>query len=565
MSFPSPITALKLRVSVGSETYEQPIPSASMNGNSFPITASEILTAFNTHPPGTSFTPSIVTTHIQGSFPTGDIITYNGTNFISRKITPTFSLASIINKFTTDSPFSLPVNTNSTGVLSYESSNILVATVNSSGLVTLKGVEGITTITVSLAASSDESYAAGSASTTLNVTLPPIWRQLGADIDGIQFEEESGSSVSLSSNGRTLAIGAPSHYYGSSQGRTRIFDLNTNVTPNQWIQRGLDIIGTQQYQLSGSSVSISSDGNSVAIGAPIRETGLSGSMRVYYWNTAVTPNAWTLRGQAIVITGGFGNEAGHSVSLSSDGTIVAIGAPKQDDIVYGVDCGKTYVYEWKPSLSNWVKRGTDITGLATSELTGWVVTLSSDGNTIATGGKFLGQARVYDWNTTLSDWEQRGSNIDTVMGQDFRNQLTSISLSSNGNTIAVGKGLHNNDTGKVTVYDWNTTSSNWEQRGSINRVSPDGKHGYTVCLSPDGNSIATGAIQRGDVRVFDWNTQISPNAWTQRGLVMTGETVNDISGVAISLSSDGNTVAIGAPKNAGSGNRKGHTRVYKFY
>ena len=34
MSFPSPITALKLQVSTGTDTYEQPISSASLGNNS---------------------------------------------------------------------------------------------------------------------------------------------------------------------------------------------------------------------------------------------------------------------------------------------------------------------------------------------------------------------------------------------------------------------------------------------------------------------------------------------------------------------------------------------------
>jgi hypothetical protein len=406
---------------------------------------------------------------------------------------------------------------------------------------------------------------AGTASATLNVTTPPRWRQLGADIDGITFEEQSGSSVSLSSNGRILAIGAPSNGYNFSEGRARIFDLNTNVTPNQWIQRGLDIVGTAYGVLSGSSVSISSDGNSVAIGAPITGTGYNGSVRVYYWNTAVTPNVWTLRGQAMVITGGNGNDAGHSVSLSSDGNIVAFGSPDQDDSVYGGDCGKTYVYEWNSALSNWEQRGTDISGLGTSENSGWSVSLSSDGNTLAIGAKFLGQARVYDWDTTSSDWEQRGSNVG-VAAVTGLGQLTSVSLSSsNGNTLAIGNGIQR----KVRVYDWNTDSYNWEQRGTINAPDGDGIFGSSVYLSSDGNSIAIGAPEsdgyKGRVRVYDWNTTISPNAWTQRGLVITGEANNDQSGRAINLSSDGNTLAIGATQNTGAGLRKGHTRVYNYY
>ena len=181
MSFPPPITALKLRVSTGTDTYEQPISSASMNGNSFQLMPNTVVfNAFNNNPAGTIFTPSVVASY--GSDQSGNGLSVVSTpsvlpNFIARKITPTLSLANLPNKLPTDSPFSLSVTTNSADGLSYLSSNTLVAEVNSSGLVTLKGVEGTTTITVSLAASLDGLYAAASVSKQLVVALPsPITR-----------------------------------------------------------------------------------------------------------------------------------------------------------------------------------------------------------------------------------------------------------------------------------------------------------------------------------------------------------------------------------------------------
>ena len=48
MSFPPPITGLKLRVSTGSDTYEQPIPSASLGNNSMQIMPNTaVFNAFN--------------------------------------------------------------------------------------------------------------------------------------------------------------------------------------------------------------------------------------------------------------------------------------------------------------------------------------------------------------------------------------------------------------------------------------------------------------------------------------------------------------------------------------
>jgi surface protein len=172
MSFPPPITAMKLRVSTGTspnvQTFEQTIPASELSGttaNSVLINDS-LLSAFSSQSVGTSFSSSIVTTY---GFPSGNILSSNSTsNFIPRVL----SLANISNKLTTDSPFSLSglISTVSTGNLSYSSSNQSVSTVSPTGLVTIVG-EGTTTITVNQFA--DATYGAASASKTFAVATPP--------------------------------------------------------------------------------------------------------------------------------------------------------------------------------------------------------------------------------------------------------------------------------------------------------------------------------------------------------------------------------------------------------
>ena len=62
------------------------------------------------------------------------------------------------------------------------------------------------------------------------------------------------------------------------------------------------------------------------------------------------------------------------------------------------------------------------------------------------------------------------------------------------------------------------------------------------------------------MRVYKWDG----SSWNQFGLDIDGEAAGDESGQSVSLSSDGNTVAIGAPFNsAGNGSNAGHVRVYK--
>ena len=49
---------------------------------------------------------------------------------------------------------------------------------------------------------------------------------------------------------------------------------------------------------------------------------------------------------------------------------------------------------------------------------------------------------------------------------------------------------------------------------------------------------------------------------TQLGSDIDGEAAGDVSGMSVSMSSDGSRLAIGAEYNAGNGTDAGHVRVY---
>jgi len=71
-----------------------------------------------------------------------------------------------------------------------------------------------------------------------------------------------GWSVCLSADGTVLAVGNPSSSGYSRPGFTRVFEWNGTV----WTQRGGDIMGEANGDESGRSVSLSADGSTVAIG-----------------------------------------------------------------------------------------------------------------------------------------------------------------------------------------------------------------------------------------------------------------------------------------------------------
>jgi len=218
------------------------------------------------------------------------------------------------------------------------------------------------------------------------------WQQKGNDIDGEVAGDESGYSVSLSSDGTIVAIGAPGNDgTGAGAGHVRVYEWNETA----WVQTGTDINGEVAGDESGYSVSLSSDGTIVAIGAPG-----AGHVRVYEWNgTAWVQTGADIDGESVV------DRSGESVSLSSDGTIVAIGAPWNDG--NGRDAGHVRLYEWNGSA--WQQKGVDIDGEAVDNYSGNSVSLSSDGTILAIGafgnddnGSFAGHVRVYSIVTTLS-------------------------------------------------------------------------------------------------------------------------------------------------------------------
>ena len=116
--------------------------------------------------------------------------------------------------------------------------------------------------------------------TTTAVAGYPVFEQVGDDIDGENVEDKSGYSVSLSSDGSVVAIGAPGNDdAGTYAGHVRIYQ---NVS-GTWTKVGNDIVGEAAYDSSGWSVSLSSDGSVVAIGAKDNDgTGSdAGHVRVY--------------------------------------------------------------------------------------------------------------------------------------------------------------------------------------------------------------------------------------------------------------------------------------------
>jgi len=336
------------------------------------------------------------------------------------------------------------------------------------------------------------------------------WEKRGSTIEGDNSRDYLGAAVAISDDGNTIAVGAPNTVDDKdTAGYVRVFDWNAGTS--SWQERGNDIEGEALGDEFGSAVALSSDGSVVAVGAPYNNGGGGGKgagtghVRVFEW----VGNLWTQLG-ADIDGGADDDKFGTSVALSSDGRTVAGGAPENDNP--GVESGNARVYSLVGG--NWVKNGQSISGEASGDASGRSVALSGDGQRIAIGapnndggGSFSGQARVYEFDTDSDLWVQLGDDIDGSAAGDRLG--SAVDLSNDGNTLLVGA-RNADQAGAVEVFSWNGTS--WIQLGqTVNGNEAGEEFGFSVAISSVGDKFVVGgnyanvpAFKSGVVRAYTW-------------------------------------------------------------
>ncbi len=174
--------------------------------------------------------------------------------------------------------------------------------------------------------------------------------------------DQFGTSVALSSDGITLAVGATGEDGARTGVTASIVDETTagNAAPSAgavyvytrsgttWTQEAyIKASNTGVLDLFGFSVSLSGDGNILAVGA-IGEssavTGIGGNQAdntapdagaVYVFTRSIAAT-WTQQAYVKASNTGSGDHFGTSAALSSDGTTLAVGATGEDSSATGI-------------------------------------------------------------------------------------------------------------------------------------------------------------------------------------------------------------------------------------
>lgn len=136
-----------------------------------------------------------------------------------------------------------------------------------------------------------------------------------------------GYSVSMNGSGNTIVGGAPYATVNtlSSAGYATVYRKDRAGT---WAQRGSRIAGLQSSAQAGTSVSLSTSGNRIAVGYPVNTLGqpVNGFARVHQYKS----NTWSQLGSNIENDATYGNTVIRPVTLSGDGTLLITGRPFYD-------------------------------------------------------------------------------------------------------------------------------------------------------------------------------------------------------------------------------------------
>lgn len=360
--------------------------------------------------------------------------------------------------------------------------------------------------------------------------------------DTNQFEKNCKRNVFLSKNGKVVALGIKSFKDDKVSNHIKVFKNEFKT----WIQMGQSIEIGDSY-VESSSLALSNDGKVIAL---IDSKEIRSKIKIFKYKF----ENWVQIGEDIQI--GESYFSGHiSISMSENGAIVAAGCSKTH--TNGNYSGSVEIY--KNESEKWIQIGNQINGLEHS-FSGFNICLSEKGNILAIESPGKNIFSVY--KNELQKWVKIGVDIKRNFSND--RSAGGLSLSSDGNILAIGEinaGFHGN-TSFIKVYE--NKSGIWVQKGQniITMQNTDRRHyplwntdttsyigsDHSISLSKNGDIIAIGSPFGGGfgyVNVYKFNS----GKWIQIGEKINGLINDDFFGYSTSLSNDGNVLAVSGSFN----------------
>jgi hypothetical protein len=435
-----------------------------------------------------------------------------------------------------------------------------------------------------------------------------------------------GYSVTLSTDGNTMAVGAfaeesnatgingdqtdnsfTGQYQYSGAGAVYVF-TRSGISWSQ--QAYIKASNTDNGDVFGWSVSLSTDGNTLAIGAQgeaSNAVGINGDQTdnsaggagaAYVFTRSGT--SWSQQAYIKASNTGASDSFGGSVSLSADGSTLAVGATSEDSNATGINGDQTdnsasisgAAYVFTRSGTSWSQQAyIKASNTGDGDHFGQIVSLSNDGNTLAmaaqgdssnatgingdqTDNSVVGSGAAYVFVRSGTSWSQQAYiKASNAEANDWLSY--SMDLSPDGNTLAVSAsgedsnatGINGDQTDNSAVqagaaYVFVRTGTTWTQQAYIKASTTEtiDSFGVMLSLSANGNTLAVGAsgdssnatgingdqtdnsvARSGAVYVFTR----AGTSWSQQAYIKASTTETSDSAAWPTLSGDGNTLAVG--------------------
>ena len=353
--------------------------------------------------------------------------------------------------------------------------------------------------------------------------------QIGNDLVGENESDQFGFDVKLNGNGMILAVSIPNfdNSISMEKGKVKVYEYNNSTL--LWTQMGFDLKDTYEDQQFGYKIDISSDGNTLAISAPYKNTLFddgninkyrSGQIFIFKYKT-LTNDEWN-RSELNIMKGfdtscdivnstdfscngnkkywiQLGNPItydfeqhntliGESFSLSKNGQRIALGVSRYDHIIddstIRIDDGKVFVLEYRQisSQNEWdssnILKGNDAIFEDNKDNFYWIQL----GNEINGNNDQIGSSVSLNYDGSILAYSSSKDNGyikafeykdqtwtqmgDTIQGQSKQNEKYNINLDNDGKVIVIGNGL---EKGEINIYKFNQNAKQWNHIQNINK------------------------------------------------------------------------------------------------
>jgi hypothetical protein len=345
--------------------------------------------------------------------------------------------------------------------------------------------------------------------------------------------------------------------------------------------------------------------------APAFRTVLAAGL-VYVYNRASMDDPWTLDAVVAAPNAEEEDNFGWQVSLSDDGSVLAVSAPGEDSSLAGgqddnslESTGGVYVFEREDATGEWlfdqlIKLGSQ----EEEEVFGWSLELSGDGLTLAAGSVQRDDCRGRV--ATFGRVEGGGWDLLSALVAPARQENDlfgeSVSLDYSGSTLAVGMSQNPSEvllrgctapasleeTGPGAVFVYERSGAGWSQTARLAASNAEKGDRFGISVSLNGNKAGDGIATRllvgaplessdavgvnGDQGNEDLSVasgaaylfeKTAVGQWNQTQYLKASNTgPTDQFGIAVSLADSGTALAVGAWAEAGFGSGINPTGVF---